>query len=111
MLVGALLTLMFVAVVQLAMVLHVRNVLVDAASEGARHGALAGNSPQDGADRTRVLVGSALNPRYASDVRASVNGAGGVEVVVVEVSAPLPVIGLLGPRRLTVTGHAAVEGR
>ena len=54
-LVGALLTLVFVGVVQLAVVLHVRNTLVDCASEGARFGALADRTPDDGAARATLI--------------------------------------------------------
>jgi Flp pilus assembly protein TadG len=110
-LVGALLTLLFVAVIQLAVVLHVRNTLVDCASEGARYGALADRSPADGAERTRQLIESALSPRYADDVSAGTADVAGLRTVEVTVRAPLPVIGLLGPDRLLVVrGHGAEEG-
>ena len=42
-LVGALVTVLFVGVLQLTIVLHVRNTLVDTAAEGARYGALGGH--------------------------------------------------------------------
>ena len=41
------------AVVQLALALHVRNTVIDAAAEGARFASLAGSSPADGVARTR----------------------------------------------------------
>lgn len=110
-LVGALLTIVFVAVVQLAVVLHVRNTLVDCASEGARYGALSDRSPADGAERTRQLIESALAPRYAGDVSAGTAEVAGLRTVEVTVRAPLPVIGLLGTGRvLVVSGHGAQEG-
>jgi Flp pilus assembly protein TadG len=109
-LVGALLTLVFVGVVQLAVVLHVRNTLVDCASEGARFGALADRTPDDGAARTRELIGMSLSPRYADDVTATTTDVDGVAVVQVRVRSPLPVIGLLGPSRgLDLTGHGVQE--
>lgn len=109
-LVGALLTLVFVGVVQLAVVLHVRNTLVDCASEGARFGALADRTPADGAARTRELIGLSLSPRYADDVTATTTTVDGVAVVQVRVRSPLPVIGLLGPDRgLDLTGHGVQE--
>jgi hypothetical protein len=109
-LVGALLTLVFVGVVQLAVVLHVRNTLVDCASEGARFGALADRTPADGAARTRELIGLSLSPRYADDVTATTTSVDGVAVVQVRVRSPLPVIGLLGPSRgLDLTGHGVQE--
>ena len=58
-LVGALLTLFFLAIVQLTLVLHVRNTLIDAAASGARYGTLADRSaggrqgPDRAADRRR----------------------------------------------------------
>lgn len=111
-LVGALLTLLFVGVVQLALALHVRNTLVDCASEGARYGALGGSTPQAGAARARELITGALSPRYAERVEASVVGADGVDVVVVRVEAPLPVLGLIGPGGVvSVSGRAVAEGR
>lgn len=109
-LVGALLTFVFVGVVQLAVVLHVRNTLVDCASEGARFGALADRTPDDGAARTRELIGLSLSPRYADDVTATTTTVDGVAVVQVRVRSPLPVIGLLGPSRgLDLTGHGVQE--
>lgn len=109
-LVGALLTLVFVGVVQLAVVLHVRNTLVDCASEGARFGALADRTPADGAARTRELIGMSLSPRYADDVTATTTDVDGLAVVQVRVRSPLPVIGLLGPSRgLDLTGHGVQE--
>ncbi len=109
-LVGALLTLVFVAVVQLATVLHVRNTLVDCASEGARYGAFADRTPQDGAQRTRDLIAASLSPRFAGDVRARHVQVDGLQTLEVTVAAPLPVIGLLGPSGvLVVSGHGAEE--
>jgi len=40
-------------------------ILVDCAAEGARYAALADRSPQDGAARTRALIGLSLAPGYA----------------------------------------------
>lgn len=109
-LVGGLLTVLFVAVLQLSLALHVRNVLVDCASEGARLGALADRDPEAGAARTRELIRSALSERYADRVSAGPARIAGLETVEVRVEAPLPVIGLFGiGRTLTVSGHALVE--
>ncbi|MGR2751388.1 TadE/TadG family type IV pilus assembly protein [Agromyces arachidis] len=109
-LVGVLLTVLLLAVVQLALALHVRNTVLDAAAEGARFAALAGSSPSAGAERTRALIGAAIAPDYAGEVRAVPTTVGGVPAVAVTVRTTLPVVGLLGPERaLEVTGHAAVE--
>lgn len=110
MLVGALTTVLFAGVLQLALVQHVRSTLVDCAAEGARYGALADRSPADGAARASELIASALHPRYASEVAAHRTVVDGLDVVRVEVTAPLPVLGLLGPSgTLTVAGHALEE--
>lgn len=109
MLVSALLTLLFVAVLQLTLALHVRNTVVDAAGEGARHGALVGRSTDDAVVRTRGLITSSLSGGLARDVTASTQVLDGVQTVVVTVRAPLPLVGLAGPRTLVLTGHAVDE--
>ncbi len=108
-LVGALATLVFLAVVQLALALHVRNTVVDCASEGARYGALADRTPDDGARRTRELIRASLADRYADGVSAGYVDVDGLRTVEVEVTAPMPVLGLLGPTSVTVRGHGAAE--
>ncbi|WP_277985242.1 TadE/TadG family type IV pilus assembly protein [Agromyces binzhouensis] len=109
-LVGVLLTALLLAVVQLALALHVRNTVLDAAAEGARYAALAGSSPAAGIERTRLLIDAAIAAEYAADVSAATTTVGGVPAIAVTVRTSLPVIGLLGPERgLEVTGHAAVE--
>ena len=80
-LVGGLLTLFFVAILQLGLALHVRNVLVDCASEGARLGALADRDPQAGAARTRELIRSELSDRYANRVSAGPARVDGLDTV------------------------------
>lgn len=110
-LVSTLLLLLVGAVIQLAMVLHVRNTLVDCAGEGARYAALEGNGPASGVERTRTLISSALSPGYAESVSARTATVGGTAMVEVEVLAPLPLAGLLGPDGVVrVSGHAALEG-
>lgn len=110
MLVGALTCLLFASVLQLVLVLHVRATLIDCAAEGARHGALADSTPAAGARRTRELIDSALAPGFADQVQAESTTLDGLAVVRVEVTAPLPLVGLLGPSgTLTVDGHALQE--
>jgi TadE-like protein len=110
--VSALVALLFVAVFQLGLALHVRNTLISCASEGARLGARADATPADGAARARELISSSLSGRFARNVTAQVVTAGGVQVVAVEVVAPLPVLGPLGPDGgLTVAGRAFLESQ
>jgi len=108
--VGVLLTVLALAVVQLALALHVRNTLLDAASEGARFAALAGSSPADGVARTRDLIDAAISAQYAQDIAASSTSIGGAPAIEIRVRSTLPVIGLLGlANGLEVSGHAPVE--
>lgn len=106
-----LLLFVFLAVFQLGLALHVRNTLVSCASEGARYGARAGSSPEQGAARARDLIDRSLSPRYSGGVVARTDTtAEGVQVVVVDVTAPLPVIGPVGPGdALDVRGRAFLE--
>jgi hypothetical protein len=109
-LVGTLLTVTTLSVLQLGLALFVRNTVLDAASEGARFGALAGNTPAEGAQRTVDLITTALGPGYASDVSAGVGDFLGAPSAVVTVRAPLPLIGLIGlDDGIEVSGHAALE--
>jgi Flp pilus assembly protein TadG len=113
-LVGALLTLVFLSVVQLGLLVHVRNTLVDCAAEGARYGARADRGPSDAVERTRELVASELSDRYAARVGGRISAGevdrGGVRAVEVRLSAPLPVVGMAGPTGLlSVAGHAYAE--
>ncbi|MDJ0351183.1 TadE family protein [Pseudarthrobacter sp. PH31-O2] len=109
-LVGGLLTLFFLAIIQLTLVIHVRNTLVDAAASGARYGTLADRGSADARDRTVQLIGVALNQDFATDVTTSEATYQGIRTLEVTVRAPLPVIGLIGPRAaLEVKGHAAIQ--
>ncbi len=101
---------LFLGILQLALVLHVRNTLTAAASEGARYAATADRSLDDGIARTRRQIGGALAARFARDVSARpapVHGLAGVEV---RVAAAVPPLGLWGPAvRLVASGHAVEE--
>lgn len=110
-LVSSLLTVLFLAVLQVGLALHVRSVLTAAAAEGARYAANADRTPDDGITRAKALIDDALPSAYAGDVTASEEIVGGRAVVVITVHASVPVIGFLGPARsLTIRGHALEEG-
>lgn len=101
-------------VMQLAIALHVRTVLIDSAAEGARHAARAGHDPSDGVARTRELITGVLPEGYATDIGAEYAaidlGGGRVRRVVrVDVQAPVPLFGLLGPAVVNVSGRAVAE--
>ena len=108
--VGALLTVLTLSVIQLGLALHIRNTVLDAASEGARFSALADNSLGEGVARSRDLISSAIGTGYADDVTATYGRYLGHPSAIVTVRTPLPLIGLLGfDGALEVSGHAAVE--
>jgi Flp pilus assembly protein TadG len=109
-LVTVVLIVLFLAILQLALALYVRNTLVAAATEGARYAANADRNEADGAARARELAATALGDQFADDVRVGEAVVDGVRTVVVEVRATLPLVGLVGPSRaLLVRGHAIDE--
>jgi len=109
-LVSALVSLLFLGVFQVGLALHIRNTLIACASDGARFGARADNVAADGAARATELIRASLSDRYAAHVSAVRETVGGVTVVQVDVSAPLPVLAWFGPQGvLTVHGRAFAE--
>lgn len=110
--VSALVVFVFLAVMQVGLALHVRNTLTLAASEGARAAARLDASPGMGVDRARAMVTAALSDRFARDITATSASVDGVQVVVVTIRAPIPVVGPIGPSDgLTVTGRAFEESQ
>ncbi|WIG18504.1 TadE/TadG family type IV pilus assembly protein [Kocuria rosea] len=107
--VAGLVAMIFAATLQLALALHVRNTLIDAAAAGARYGTLADRTPEDGVERTRRIVSGALGPRYAQDVVATTAAVGELRTLEITVVSPLPVVALFGPPdSLEVRGHAVL---
>ncbi|MDX6244033.1 MAG: hypothetical protein QOE76_1756 [Frankiales bacterium] len=113
-LLSALLTAIFLMILQLGIALHVRNVLASAAAEGARYGANADFSQHGLAaeQQTREIITKELAARFAGDVSATVVDVGGQPAIEVDVSAPMPFFGFWGTARdIRVRGHAMQEGR
>ena len=109
-LVGTLLTVLTLGVLQFGLAVYVRNVVHDAAVEGAFHAALADTSLDEGAERTRAIVTRTVGGQYAADVTVHETSSLGYPAVEVRVAATLPLVGLLGaPRTMEVTAHAPVE--
>ena len=108
---SALLMFVFLAVIQLGLALHVRNTLISCAAVGARYGAREGASAGLGAARARDLITRSLSSSYAQDVTArEETTSAGVRVLVVDVVAPVPVVGPIGPTDgLEVSGRAFRE--
>ncbi len=101
---------LFLGILQLALVLHVRNTLASAASEGARYAATSDRGPADGVAKAREQIVGVLGPSYDDRIDAKaidIDGAAGVEVVI---TATVPALGLGGPSvDLTVRGTAIEE--
>jgi Flp pilus assembly protein TadG len=109
-LVGTLLTLLTLGVLQFGLTVYVRNVVHDAAVEGAHQAALADTTLAEGSERTRQILTRTIGGEYAADVDVRETTALGRPAVEIIVRAPLPLVGLLGlPRLLEVSAHAPVE--
>lgn len=114
-LVGVLVTLMFMALLQLGVDFYVRNVLAACVADGARYGANsdvadpAAGAAQANQEITRVL-GSSYATAYAPDRQDRIDGA---EVVTIDVRVRLPLLAWFLPVGPTVhaTGHALMEPR
>ncbi len=101
---------LFLGVLQVGLVLHVRNTLVAAASEGARYAATLDRPAAAGAERARAQIRGALADRFARAVTARDVVVDGVPGVRVDVRAEVPPLGLWGPAvRLDLSGHAVEE--
>lgn len=101
---------LFLGILQVGLVLHVRNTLTAAASEGARYAATADRGPAEGVSRTRGQIREAVAADFATGVTAREVDVRGVPGVRVDVVAEVPPLGLWGPAvRLAVSGHAVEE--
>ncbi|MCA1824437.1 MAG: TadE family protein [Mycobacteriales bacterium] len=118
-LVGVLLIFLFLGVLQVGLVLHMRNVVVASAAEAARAAASADVESCTARPRAHDLVAAALSARVADALRYDEAACEEVEttgrrVVVVRVRGTLPMLLLpvLPSRtvRLDVTAHALKEG-
>lgn len=100
----------FLGILQVALVLFVRNTLAAAASEGARHAATLDRGPLDGEALTRSRISGVVAGRFAEGVRAREVLVEGVPGVAVTVRASVPALGLGGPAvDLEVTGRSVEE--
>jgi Flp pilus assembly protein TadG len=96
--------------VQVALVLHVRNTLTAAATEGARYAAAVDRGPEDGVARARAQISEAIADRFAGEVDGRDVTLDGVPTVEIRVHATVPPLGLWGPGvDLEVEGHAVRE--
>lgn len=108
-LVTPILLIVVLAIVQLILALHVRSTLTAAAAEGARSAALAGSNLKAGEQRTREVLRDAIGGGSATSVSAARITVDQVPMIQVEITARLPLLGMLGPESLVVQGHALLE--
>jgi len=101
----ALITLLCGTILQLGVIIHTRNTMIDAASAGARHAALADRALADGKQRaTQLLTNSIPN---ASTAYVTVNRETSGELITVTIDHQIPLLGFItGPIPLSATAHA-----
>lgn len=111
-LVGTLLLMVILGIVQVGLVLHVRNVLAANAAEGARHAANLNVPASEGGPYAQELIAQTVPGRAdTSCTGVDVAGPGGMPLVQVscEVVVPLSLIPLGDGVTVSVTGHAVKE--
>jgi Flp pilus assembly protein TadG len=114
-LVGVLVVALLLAVLQVAVYVHVRNVVVASAQEGARYAANADVPAEAGAGRTLEVVGQATSARTAAGLSCTSQqetDGSGLVLVVVRCSGSVPSLfaALGGLLPLEATGRAVEEG-
>jgi len=113
--VSILLLALVLVVLQLGIVLHVRNVVISAAQEGARHDANADVVDlREGKAVTEAAVAQALSAKAAAAATVGdpvvVPVGDGLQAVEVTVDVDVPLVLPLPPVHLRVRGHALREG-
>lgn len=108
-LVAPLVLLLVLATVQLTLALYVRNTLVAAAAESARLAADRGATPAQARALALGVLSHQLAGGVVTGVQVTTVTRGGVRLEQVRLNARLPLVGLLGPTSLAVTGHALAE--
>jgi hypothetical protein len=107
---------LLLAVLQVAVYLHVRNVVVASAAEGARYGANADRASADGGPFAEHVLGRGLSVGTAAGIRCTAGeepGAGGTVLVAVRCRGAVPTLVSVVGRALPVnaTARAIKEGR
>ena len=118
-LVSILLLTLFMAIAQVGLYLHMRNVVVASLAEGAREAANADRDCADGVARARDLVAGAVGERVANGLTFGVpadgcetTADGGAVLVRIRAHGPLPLLfPPIGSISMNATAHAIKEGR
>jgi Flp pilus assembly protein TadG len=106
---------LLLAVLQVAAYLHVRNVVVASAAEGARYGANADRPSEDGGPHAEQVLARGLSARTAAGVRCTASeqpGTGGTVLVAVRCRGTVPTLLAVAGDLLPVdaTARAIKEG-
>ncbi|OAV59607.1 hypothetical protein A6F49_17035 [Enteractinococcus helveticum] len=101
----ALVTLLCGTILQLGVIIHTRNTMIDAASAGARYAALADRNLSDGQNRTAALLTSSIPNAESATVTIARAGQG--DLIRVTVTHQLPLLGFItAPIPLSATAQA-----
>ncbi|UYM07882.1 TadE/TadG family type IV pilus assembly protein [Solicola gregarius] len=97
-------------ILQVGLVLHVRNTLTSAASEAARQAATVDGTSSTAEQRAHDLIDDTVGAEYATSIDAAPTSVDGYPGVEVRIEASVPALGLFGPGvQLAVEGHAVQE--
>ncbi|ORT55689.1 TadE/TadG family type IV pilus assembly protein [Frankia sp. KB5] len=111
-LVGTLLLFLILGIIQVGLVLHIRNTLAADAAEGARHATNLGVPASEGGPYAQALIARTIPGRSdAVCTGAQVDGPGGTPLaeVTCRVAVPLVLVPLGDGITITVKGHALKE--
>lgn len=101
---------LFLGILQLALVLHVRNTLASAAAEGARYAATWEATPEDGVAKAEEQFAGVVSGEFASEPRIELVDIGGAPAYRLTIDVTVPALGLGGPGvSFQVTGNAVIE--
>lgn len=102
---------LFLGLVQVGIVLHVRNAAAAAATEGARYAARSGSADGVGVARARDQLDGVVGDRFVDAVLGRDVVVDGVALAEVEIRLHVPALGWWGPGvALDVVGHGVREG-
>lgn len=100
----------FLGILQLALVLHVRNTGAAAAAEGARAAAAQGARPEDGVARARDQLAGVVADRFVRGTRMQAVQVEGMPAYRLVIDMTVPALGLGGPSvSFSVSGNAVLE--
>ena len=107
---------LLLAALQVAGYLHLRNVVVASAAEGARYGAVADRSTSDAGPHAERVLAEGVSERTAAGIRCAATeeaGAAGTVLVAVRCRGEVPTLVALAGAVLPVdaTARALKEGR